>query len=66
MTLQTDALGQKTRLTYDGVDRPLNRTALADTAQAVVTTYTYDEARIGFYNVGRPTTAANPAATIQT
>ena len=25
LTLQTDALGQKTRLTYDGIDRPLTR-----------------------------------------
>jgi RHS repeat-associated protein len=66
LTLQTDALAQKTRLTYDGIDRLLTHTALADTAQAVVTTFTYDEARSGFYDVGHLTTAANPAATIQT
>jgi hypothetical protein len=32
----------------------------------VLTSYTYDEARSGFFNVGGLTTAANPVATIQT
>ena len=31
-----------------------------------MTSFTYDEARAGFYDVGALTTAANPAATIQT
>jgi RHS repeat-associated protein len=66
LVLQTDALGQKTRMTYDGLDRVLTRTARADTVQAEVTSFTYDELRTGFYNVGQLTTATNPYATIQT
>jgi RHS repeat-associated protein len=65
LVLQTDALGQKTRMTYDGLDRVLTRTARADTVQAEVTSFTYDEPRTGFYNVGQLTTATNPYATIQ-
>jgi RHS repeat-associated protein len=66
LVLQTDALGQKTRLTYDGLDRILTKVARADTGLAETTSFTYDEARAGFYNVGALTTATNPYATILT
>jgi RHS repeat-associated protein len=65
LTQQTDALGQVTQMTYDGLSRVLTKTARCGTAQAATTTYTYDEARAGYYNVGQQTTLANAAATLQ-
>ena len=66
LTDQTDAKGQVTHFTYDGLGRVLTKTALYNSAP-VTTTYIYDESvgRAGFYNVGRLTTASNAAATIQ-
>ena len=64
LTLQTDARGQRTQITYDVLDRPLTKTTL-DSVPAVATTFTYDQLRTGYYNVGQLTTASNPAATIQ-
>ncbi len=65
LTLQTDALGQQTQLTYDALGRTLTKTSKLGTPQAATTTYTYDEARAGFYNVGQQTTAGNAAGVCQ-
>ena len=65
LTDQTDAKSQVTHFTYDGTGRVLTKTALFGTAQPAATTYTYDEARTGFFNVGHLTTAANAAETMQ-
>ncbi len=62
---QTDAKGQKTAVTYDGLGRVLTKTVLAGTAGAETTTSTYDEVRSGFFNGGKLTTVAGPAATIR-
>jgi YD repeat-containing protein len=65
LTEQTDAKGQVTRLAYDGLGRVLTKTAKYGTPQAELTTFAYDQARAGFFNVGRQTAAANAAATIE-
>jgi RHS repeat-associated protein len=57
---QKDAKNQHTVLTYDALGRVKTKTSPAGT-----TTYTYDEARAGYYNVGHLTTAANSAGTIR-
>jgi len=64
LTDQTDAKGQVTHLTYDALGRVLTKTAKDGTPQAETTTYTYDQDRTGYYNVGHQTTAANAAAVI--
>jgi RHS repeat-associated protein len=64
LTDQTDAKGQVTRLAYDALGRVLTKTANFGTPQAATDTFTYDQARAGFYNVGHQTTASNAAATI--
>lgn len=43
----------------------LTKTARADTIDAEITQWSYDQARTGFYNVGQMTTAANPAAAME-
>jgi RHS repeat-associated protein len=69
LTLQVDAKGQRTVLTYDKFHRVKTKVTKEGTAQAETTTYTYDETRtagsITYYNVGQLTTLANPAATIR-
>ncbi len=64
LTDQTDAKGQVTHLAYDALGRMLTKTAKYGTPQAETTTYTYDQDRAGYYNVGHQTTAANAAAVI--
>ncbi len=65
LTLQTDALGQQTQFTYDALGRVLIKTISLGTPQADTTTYTYDEARAGAFNVGQQTTASNAAGICQ-
>lgn len=65
LTSQTDAKGQTTSFTYDDLGRVLTKTAWnAAAAQNDITTYTYDEDRVGFFNVGQQTTASNAAGQI--
>ncbi|MDQ0475489.1 toxin TcdB middle/N-terminal domain-containing protein, partial [Labrys wisconsinensis] len=59
LTLQTDAKAQQIAFTYDRLGRILTKTVGSD-----VSTYTYDEARTGFFNVGVLTTAANAVASL--
>lgn len=59
---QTDALGQVTRFTYDGINRPTSKVARYGTAGAETTTLVYDEVRPGSYNIGKLTTQTNAAA----
>jgi hypothetical protein len=42
----------------------LTKTAKYGTGSPDTTTYTYDQARATYYNVGHQTTASNSAATI--
>lgn len=64
LTGQVDAKGQSTALTYDALGRLRTKTALLGQPGQVAITNTYDEARVGFFNVGQLTTAANENATI--
>ena len=57
---QTDARGVVTSMAYDQLGRLLERTVPA-TGQILVSN-TYDEARAGFYNVGKLTSSTNSAA----
>jgi RHS repeat-associated protein len=59
---QTDAKGQITKFTHDALGRVLTKTTRFGLSGAETTTTTYDEVRTGFYNIGKPTTQANPAA----
>lgn len=59
-TAQTDGKGQRTTFTYDALDRKLSKTTQAGTSSAVTVTWTYDQARSGYYNVGALTTLSDP------
>jgi RHS repeat-associated protein len=61
---QTDAKGQLTLYEYDRLGRLTEKVAGYGLSIEDTTTNTYDEARAGFHNVGRLTTAANDNATI--
>ncbi|HUQ01565.1 MAG TPA: RHS repeat-associated core domain-containing protein [Kofleriaceae bacterium] len=61
LVAQTDAKGQRTTLGYDALDRTTQKTTLAGTASAATVTWTYDQARAGFYNRGTLTGATDAA-----
>ncbi len=61
MTSQTDSKGQVTTFGYDALDRKTSKTSNAGTGSAVTVTWTYDEVRSGYYNVGFLTTMTDPA-----
>ena len=65
LTDQTDSRSQVTHNTWDALDRMLTSTSRYGTGGAVTTTYTYDEARTGYFNVGQQTTLSDPDATIK-
>ena len=65
LVAQTDALGQRTELTYDALGRVRSRTLRAGTPEAKTTTWTYDEARPGFHNVGRLTGQSNAVGALR-
>ncbi|WBQ08193.1 RHS repeat-associated core domain-containing protein [Kribbella sp. CA-293567] len=63
MVAQTDAKNERTTYSYDALDRKTGKTSRAGTAAAVSVSWTYDQARAGFHNVGQVTTATDPAGT---
>lgn len=63
LTAQTDGKGQRTTFTYDALNRKLSKTSRAGTSQAVTMTWTYDQVRSGYYNIGALTTLSDPAGT---
>ncbi|HEY3359570.1 MAG TPA: FG-GAP-like repeat-containing protein [Polyangia bacterium] len=63
VTSQTDAKGQVTTFAYDVLGRKTARTSLAGTADARTVTWTYDQARAGYYNTGFLTTVTDPYGT---
>jgi RHS repeat-associated protein len=52
---QMDAIGQSTILTYDALNR--RRTKTTSASAATRATWTYDEPRSGYFNIGRMTSA---------
>jgi RHS repeat-associated protein len=67
VTQQTDARGIVTTFTYDKLGRMLTKVVTAPAPLGTkTTTWTYDEARSGFFNIGRLTTLSNEAGTIET
>ncbi len=63
MTAHTDGKGQRTTFGYDALDRKTSKTSNAGTGSAVTVTWTFDEARSGYYNVGGVTSSSDPAGT---
>jgi RHS repeat-associated protein len=63
MLSMTDAKGQKTTFTYDALGRARSKTLLAGTASASTVTWTYDQARSGYANVGHLTTMTDDGGT---
>ncbi len=61
MTAKTDAKGQRTEFVYDALGRKISKTSLAGTQAAVTVTWTYDEVRDGYDNVGKLTSITDPA-----
>ncbi|MDQ0473929.1 RHS repeat-associated core domain-containing protein [Labrys wisconsinensis] len=68
LTRQTDAKGQQVAFLYDPLNRVRSKIAHAELPVndpgRDTTTYAYDEARTGFFNVGKMTTSTNAAATL--
>ena len=63
LTQVTDALGQATRYSYDALGRTLSKVTRYGTAQAVTTTYGYDEDFPGAYaNTGHLTSTHDAGA----
>lgn len=64
LVTQTDARGVTTAMSYDQLGRLLKREVTAPVvADPVLAQNTYDEARVGYFNVGQLTTSANSDAT---
>lgn len=62
--LQTDAKAQQTVMSYDRLGRVLSKIAGYGQPGSETTTYAYDQARAGYYNVGQQTSAANSNASV--
>lgn len=60
---QTDAKGQLLTFAYDRLGRVLTKTSGVGLPGEEIVTSTYDEPRVGFFNVGQLTTATNDNAT---
>jgi RHS repeat-associated protein len=63
VTAQTDAKAQRTTVTYDALNRKISMTALAGTSAATTSSWTYDEIRSGYANIGHVTTETDPLGT---
>jgi YD repeat-containing protein len=57
LVTQTDAKGQVTSLSYDVLSRVLGKTVTGPGLATETTSNAYDEARAGFFNLGKLTTA---------
>lgn len=62
--LQTDAKAQQVAMSYDRLGRVLSKIAGFGQPGSKTTTYAYDQARAGYYNVGQQTSAANSNASV--
>ncbi|OEO31863.1 hypothetical protein VW23_014395 [Devosia insulae DS-56] len=61
---QLDAKSQQTAFSYERLGRVLTKTSGVGLPDEEIVTNTYDEARVGFFNVGQLTTAANDNASV--
>jgi RHS repeat-associated protein len=64
LSTQIDALSQQTTMAYDVLGRPTQKVSRAGTGNAVTFSWTYDEPRTGYYNVGRRTTSTDPSGSM--
>ncbi len=62
--LQTDAKAQQVAMSYDRLGRVLSKIVGFGQPGSETTTYAYDQARAGYYNVGQQTSAANSNASV--
>lgn len=60
---QTDAKSQRTTFGYDALDRRTSKTSNAGTGSATTVSWTFDQARAGYFNIGRLTTMIDSAGT---
>jgi RHS repeat-associated protein len=63
MTAETDAKGQRTEYGYDLLGRRIHKTSLAGAPSATEVSWTYDEDRAGWFNLGTLTTMTDAAGT---
>lgn len=63
LTATVDAKNQRTTVAYDALDRKTSKTTRAGTPQATTVSWTYDQPRSGYYNVGSLTTTTDGAGT---
>lgn len=63
MTAMVNALSERTELSYDLLGRPTQKKTRTGSPEEEVTTFTYDEARVGYFNVGYQTTMTDAAGT---
>ncbi|SCL29481.1 RHS repeat-associated core domain-containing protein [Micromonospora pallida] len=61
LVAQTDARGQRTTFTHDPLGRKTGKTTRAGTPSAVTVTWTYDQVRAGYHNIGKVTTTTDGA-----
>ncbi|WP_328324867.1 C39 family peptidase [Kribbella sp. NBC_00382] len=63
MVAQTDAKNERTTYSYDAIDRKTGKTSRAGTAAAATVSWTFDQVRAGFSNIGHVTTSTDGAGT---
>ena len=61
LTAKTDAKSDRTTLSYDPLGRKASKTSNAGTGWATTVSWTYDQPRVGFYNVGKLTAMSDSA-----
>lgn len=62
---ELDALNQRTVYTYDALGRMTQRTSRFGTPTAMSVSWSYDQPRTGFFNIGRKTTTTDSSGTRQ-
>ena len=62
LTAQTDAKTQRTTFGYDALDCKTSKTTNAGTGSAVTVSWTYDQVRASYFNIGTLTTMSEAPA----
>ncbi|HWB74277.1 MAG TPA: RHS repeat-associated core domain-containing protein, partial [Nannocystaceae bacterium] len=63
LVAQTDPKGQRTVIEYDALGRKIAKTSRAGTDEAVTVSWTHDEVRDGYANIGKLTAMSDEAGT---